>query len=95
MTRKLIDGAFTAQACNARTGPMEELIRTNDPVVLSFAEALLRDAGIASFVADTNMSILDGSIGVLPRRLMVDSKRIGEARRLLADAGSGGEMRQD
>lgn len=72
---------------------MEELIRTNDPVVLSFAEALLRDAGIASFVADTNMSILDGSLGVLPRRLMVESKRIGEARRLLADAGIGGEMR--
>ena len=72
---------------------MEELIRTNDPVVLSFAEALLRDAGIASFVADSYMSILDGSLGVLPRRLMVESERVGEARRLLADAGIGDEMR--
>ena len=50
---------------------MIELIRTNDAVVISFAEALLRDAGIACFVADQNMSVLDGSIGILPRRLMV------------------------
>ena len=86
MTCKVIDGAFTAQAGNARTETMEELIRTNDPVVLSFAEALLRDAGIAAFVADTNMSILDGSLGILPRRLMGESERILEARRLLTDA---------
>ena len=75
-------------------GAMEELIRTNDPVVLSFAEALLRDAGIEAFIADTNMSILEGSLGVLPRRLMVARDRIAEARRLLADAGIGGETRQ-
>ena len=75
-------------------GAMEELIRTNDPVVLSFAEALLRDAGIEAFIADTNMSILEGSLGVLPRRLMVARDRITEARRLLADAGIGGETRQ-
>ena len=47
---------------------MIELVRTNDPVVISFVESLMRDAGIACFVADQNMSVLDGSIGILPRR---------------------------
>lgn len=72
---------------------MKELIRTNDPVVLSFAEALMRDAGIACFVADGNMSIMEGSLGILPRRLMVEEERIEEARRLLTDAGIGDETR--
>ena len=45
---------------------MHELIRTNDPVLISFVESLMRDAGIGCMVADTNMSILDGSIGMLP-----------------------------
>ncbi|MEQ9245481.1 MAG: DUF2007 domain-containing protein, partial [Nitratireductor sp.] len=48
---------------------MIELIRTNDPVVISFVESLLRDAGIAFFVADQNMSIMEGSLGILPRRV--------------------------
>ena len=47
---------------------MKELIRTNDIVVISFAESLMRDAGIGFFVADGNMSIMEGSLGVLPRR---------------------------
>lgn len=72
---------------------MIELIRTNDPVVISFAEALLRDAGIAFLVADQNMSILEGSIGVLPRRVLVNEDDLAQARRLLADAGIGGEVR--
>ncbi|MFP1631789.1 DUF2007 domain-containing protein [Zhengella sp. ZM62] len=72
---------------------MKELIRTNDLVVISFAESLMRDAGIRFFVADGNMSIMEGSLGVLPRRLMVEDDRIDEARRLLADAGIGTEAR--
>ena len=52
---------------------MKELIRTNDAVLISFVEALLKDAGIGSLVADQNMSVLDGSIGILPRRVMVDT----------------------
>lgn len=72
---------------------MIELVRTNDPVTISFIEALLRDAGIAHFVADQNMSILEGSLGVLPRRVMVTEDDAVRARRLLTDAGFGGEMR--
>jgi hypothetical protein len=72
---------------------MIELVRTNDPVTISFIEALLRDAGIAHFVADQNMSILEGSLGVLPRRVLVTEDDAVRARRLLTDAGFGGEMR--
>ncbi|TIX76156.1 MAG: DUF2007 domain-containing protein, partial [Mesorhizobium sp.] len=50
---------------------MIELIRTNDAVIISFVESLMRDAGIGCFVADQNMSVLDGSIGILPRRILV------------------------
>ncbi|MDO6962653.1 putative signal transducing protein [Rhizobium alvei] len=72
---------------------MIEIIRTNDPVALSFAESLLRDAGIHCLIADQAMSILEGSIGMLPRRLLVESDRETEARRLLTDAGLGAELR--
>ena len=72
---------------------MKELIRTNDAVIISFVEALMRDAGIAHFVADQNMSVLDGSIGILPRRIMVDADKIDRARSILADAGIGNEIK--
>ncbi|MDO1581211.1 putative signal transducing protein [Rhizobium oryzicola] len=74
---------------------MEELIRTNNAVVLSFAESLLKDAGIHCIVADQAMSILEGSLGLLPRRLLAESERITEARRLLTDAGLGDELREE
>ncbi|MGE0501608.1 MAG: DUF2007 domain-containing protein [Rhizobiaceae bacterium] len=73
---------------------MIELVRTNDAVVISFVEALLRDAGIACMVADQNMSVLDGSIGILPRRILVDEDDAELARQLLTDAGIGAEIRQ-
>jgi len=72
---------------------MVELIRTNDAVVISFAQSLLRDAGIECLVADQNMSVLDGSLGILPRRILVPADDEEAARRLLADAGIGHEMR--
>ena len=72
---------------------MIELMRTNDPVVISFVESLMRDAGIAFLVADQNMSIMDGSLGILPRRILVESERADQARRILTDAGIGQEMR--
>ncbi|MBJ3778274.1 putative signal transducing protein [Acuticoccus mangrovi] len=65
---------------------MDELLRTNDVVFLSFVEALLSDAGIEHLVLDTNMSVMEGSIGVLPRRVLVDSTRLAEARTLVRDA---------
>ena len=71
---------------------MIELIRTNDAVIISFVESLLRDAGIGCFVADQNMSVLDGSIGILPRRIMVADDEVDAARRILVDAGIGNEM---
>lgn len=71
---------------------MIELVRTNDAVVISFIEALLRDAGIAFLVADQNMSVLDGSIGILPRRVLVAEDDAEEAKALLTDAGIGAEL---
>lgn len=73
---------------------MKELIRTNDAVVISFAESLLKDAGIGCMVADQNMSVLDGSIGILPRRILVLEDDLAEARRILADAGIANEIRE-
>ncbi|KCZ90820.1 DUF2007 domain-containing protein [Hyphomonas johnsonii] len=50
---------------------MEEIFRTNDPVKLSYVEHLLREAGIAYFVADQHISAVEGNIGAFPRRVMV------------------------
>ena len=72
---------------------MIELMRTNDAVLISYVEALLRDSEIAHFVADQNMSILDGSIGILPRRVMVDADEEERARRLMRDAGLGDHLK--
>ena len=74
---------------------MKELIRTNDAVVISFVESLMKDAGIRCLVADQNMSVLDGSIGILPRRIMVLEEDMGSARRILADAGIANEIREN
>ena len=73
---------------------MQELMRSNDMVLISFVDALLKDAGIVHFVADSHMSILDGSIGVLPRRVLVDPDAIDQARRILRDADLGHELSQ-
>jgi hypothetical protein len=77
-----------------KTRRMIELIRTNDAVLLSFAESLMKDAGIHCLIADQGMSILEGSLGMLPRRLLVEADRQDEARRILRDAGLGAELRQ-
>ena len=50
---------------------MRPVLKTNNPVLLSFAQALLSDADIESVVFDENASVMDGSLGILPRRLMV------------------------
>lgn len=72
---------------------MQEIIRTNDAVLLSFAESLMRDAGIHCMIADQTMSILEGSLGLLPRRLLVEDDRAEEARRIFNDAGLASELR--
>ena len=72
---------------------MKELIRTNDAVVLSFAQSLMKEAGIACLVADQAMSVLEGSLGLLPRRLLVATDDADEARSILTDAGLGAELK--
>ncbi|MCO6388356.1 MAG: DUF2007 domain-containing protein [Aliihoeflea sp.] len=72
---------------------MKELMRTNDIVLISFVETLLRDADIDFFVADENMSILEGSLGILPRRVMVVDDDLAQARRVLSDAGIVDELK--
>ena len=71
---------------------MEELVRSNDIVVIATIGALLDGADIAHLVLDSHMSTLEGSLGILARRILVDSEAAARARRLLADAGLGHEL---
>ncbi len=74
---------------------MRELIRSNDAVLLSFASSLLKQEGIVHFVADAYMSVLEGSLGILQRRLLVDPDRYDRAIRLFDEAGLMPEVRRD
>ena len=74
---------------------MKELIRSNDPVLVSFVSALLKEAGIAYTVLDTNMSVMEGSIGVLPQRVLVEEISVDKARALLTEAGIGNDLERD
>jgi hypothetical protein len=74
---------------------MREIVRTNDAVLISAIEALLKGAAIDHVVFDQNMSVLEGSIGMLPRRIMVADDHVEAARRLLVEAGLGHELRPD
>lgn len=71
---------------------MLELLRSNDPVLISFAEALLKDAGINHAVVDQHMSVIEGSLGILPRRMLVPREDLESARRLMIEAGLGREL---
>lgn len=66
---------------------MEEIVRTTDPTLIAFASALLRGEDIDCFELDVHMSVLEGSIGVLPRRLMVSREDAFRARAILRDNG--------
>src|SRR5436190_12061923 len=74
---------------------LRELVRTNDMVLVSAVGALLDGANIHHLVLDQNMSIIEGSLGVLPRRILVHEDDNREARQLLADAGLAHELRAD
>lgn len=65
---------------------MQELMRTNDLVLLSFVRSLLEESEIAFHVADEAISSVEGSLGILPRRILVDDDDIETARKLLKDA---------
>jgi hypothetical protein len=74
---------------------MRELVRTNDAVLITAIEALLNGARIKHLVVDRNMSVLEGSIGIFPRRVLVGEEEFDAARRLLEEAGLAGELRPD
>ncbi len=74
---------------------MRELVRTNDAVLVTAVQALLNAAQIHHLVFDQNMSVLEGSLGVLPRRVLVADDDVPAARRLLEDAGLAHELRPD
>ena len=74
---------------------MREIVRTNDAVLITAIEALFKGASIRHIVLDQNMSVLEGSLGMLPRRILVEDEQVNRARRLLTDAGLGHELRPD
>jgi hypothetical protein len=74
---------------------MRELVRSNDAVLVSAIQSLLEAAKIPHFVLDQNMSVLEGSIGILPRRVLVAEVHAKAARQLLEEAGYGHELRPD
>ena len=66
---------------------MQELLRTNDGGRLEYVRAVLGEEGIETFVFDGHMSITEGSIGILPRRLMVAQEDADRARTILREVG--------
>lgn len=85
-------GVHPCETPSSSAPTLRELLRTNDVVLISFVETLLKEAGITTFVADENMSVLEGSVGILPRRVMVPEDRVEDARRLMREAGVGAEL---
>jgi hypothetical protein len=74
---------------------LRELVRTNDIVLVSAVGALLDGANIHHLVLDQNMSIIEGSLGILPRRILVHEEDNRAARQILTDAGLSHELRPD
>lgn len=71
---------------------MRHLLRTNDAVTISAVGALLDGAGISYLVLDQNMSIVEGSLGIIPRRILVADDDLAAARRVLSEAGLAHEL---
>ena len=65
---------------------MKELAKSTNPVFISWLRAMLSDAGIECFVFDEQISIMEGSIGIFPRRIMVTDDDLAKAKRLLDEA---------
>ena len=85
----------TLQRIGKGAPQLRELVRTNDIVLVSAVGALLDGARIHHLVLDQNMSVLEGSIGMLPRRILVHEDDHREARQILSDAGLAHELRAD
>jgi hypothetical protein len=87
-------GAVKLREARENAG-LRELVRTNDVVLVSAVSALLDGADLHYLVLDQNMSVIEGSLGILPRRILVHDEDNAEARRLLVEAGLGHELRPD
>ncbi|WP_020180233.1 DUF2007 domain-containing protein [Methylopila sp. M107] len=74
---------------------MHEILRSNDPVLLSFARSTLEGEGVECFVLDGNMSVLEGSLGILASRMLVTEDDAPRARRLLIESGLSHELRPE
>lgn len=70
-------------------------MRTNDVVLVSAVGALLNGANIHHLVLDQNMSVIEGSLGIIPRRILVHEDDLRQARRVLTDAGLAHELRSE
>src|SRR3569623_1669141 len=90
-----ISARLASGTCVRQEGRLRELVRTNDIVLVSAIGALLDGANIHHLVLDQNMSIIEGSLGILPRRILVHEDDNQQARRLLAEAGLAHELRGD
>jgi hypothetical protein len=77
----------------ATRNPMVEILRTNDIVLIGFAQSLLEGAQIPVLVADNHISGVEGSIGAFPRRLLVPGDHAAQARRVMTEAGLAAELR--
>ncbi len=71
---------------------MIELMRTNDLVLISVIESILKEEGVIYFVADQHTSAVEGSLGFLPRRIMVDAAEAERVRRIMREAGFGKDL---
>ena len=71
---------------------MKELLRTNNPVFLSWITAVLRAERVAPIVLDAHSAVMDGSISAVRRRLMVADEDYARARRIIEDVGEGDRL---
>lgn len=71
---------------------MKTILKTNDPVLLNYAQTLLNEAGIPAAVFDGEMSVLDGSMVIIPRRLMVSDDDVERSREILRDGVGGAAL---
>lgn len=74
---------------------MRAVLATNDPVLLSYVTALLSGEGIESTVLDQNISAVEASIGIFPKRVAVQNDVWSQAVRVLKDAGLGDQIISD
>jgi len=74
---------------------LETLIKSNDLILIGYVESLLRGADINHVVLDTHMSILEGSVGAIPRRVVVNTRDISRARVILHEVGLAHEFTDD